>query len=640
MVSTKMMMSLNQAKSAEDRYSVSSVSSGHSSDHDSRPSTACSSTDMSTPMPHSTFQNTESKRFSTASESSMMSAPHLSTASSDTESIDFPVSKPAHPVTPPALSAKSVRDDAAKNKRSDSALHAAMQSWQTKDGNNAEPFEADTAHGSVDQAPTYNAFNSWRSQPVPHQPVHDYHRFAGAFADGASGHSRSASYQSTASSADSWNSRGPSEFNMPLPGYPAGLAASMAQMSLNPLNSNGMSGYPSPLGGMKNDAFTGAHPGHNPSRPVEETRNLVNSLASLTAAYPAAPLGYAAQPMMDPQTLMAYTAAFGASPLLDLYGFTPELLAARTHALAQLANGAGLNYDAAQSAGDDGPSPANKKTNLYKTELCRSWEEKGTCRYGSKCQFAHGQEELKGVSRHPKFKTEICRTFWLHGSCPYGKRCCFLHTTATDAGVPAVSSNNDSTEGTKTGRNAHDPPTSRLQQRLSSGTSSANGTSDKSFGVSLSSYLSSSPQLQSAPQARALSDVGDMGHSRSNSSSSCSLSSDGSSRIDTLRIQIGSRFGAREQVPPQDAPAPRSRLERLRPTGDYFEATSSMPSTSTATTTRYSPFLDRHQPPHSAFSDILTRSPSQHISKARSANGDAEPQWPSSRLAASSTTLV
>ncbi|POW15667.1 hypothetical protein PSTT_01960 [Puccinia striiformis] len=584
MVSTKMMMSLNQAKSAEDRYSVSSVSSGHSSDHDSRPSTACSSTDMSTPMPHSTFQNTESKRFSTASESSMMSAPHLSTASSDTESIDFPVSKPAHPVTPPALSAKSVRADAAQNKRSDSALHAAMQSWQTKHGNNAEPFEADIPHGSVDQAPTYNAFNSWRSQPVPHQPVHDYHRFAGAFADGASGHSRSASYQSTASSADSWNSRGPSEFNMPLPGYPAGLAASMAQMSLNPLNSNGMSGYPSPLGGMKNDAFAGAHQGHNPSRSVEETRNLVNSLASLTAAYPAAPLGYAAQPMMDPQTLMAYTAAF-----------------------------AGLNYDAAQSAGDDGPSPANKKTNLYKTELCRSWEEKGTCRYGSKCQFAHGQEELKGVSRHPKFKTEICRTFWLHGSCPYGKRCCFLHTTATDAGVPAVSSNNDSTEGTKTGRNAHDPPTSRLQQRLSSGTSSANGTSDKSFGVSLSSYLSSSPQLQSAPKPV-----------------TCPM----------WATWIGSRFGAREQVPPQDAPAPRSRLERLRPTGDYFEATSSMPSTSTATTTRYSPFLDRHQPPHSAFSDILTRSPSQHISKARSANGDAEPQWPSSRLAASSTTLV
>ncbi|KAF9648520.1 hypothetical protein BDM02DRAFT_3082669, partial [Thelephora ganbajun] len=63
----------------------------------------------------------------------------------------------------------------------------------------------------------------------------------------------------------------------------------------------------------------------------------------------------------------------------------------------------------------------------YKTELCRSWEEKGSCRYGSKCQFAHGEEELRKVPRHPKYKTEICRTFWVSGSCPYGKRCCFIH---------------------------------------------------------------------------------------------------------------------------------------------------------------------------------------------------------------------
>lgn len=49
-----------------------------------------------------------------------------------------------------------------------------------------------------------------------------------------------------------------------------------------------------------------------------------------------------------------------------------------------------------------GPSANNRKTSLYKTELCRSWEEKGSCRYGPKCQFAHGEEELKKVQRHPK----------------------------------------------------------------------------------------------------------------------------------------------------------------------------------------------------------------------------------------------
>ncbi|KXN83600.1 Zinc finger protein zfs1 [Leucoagaricus sp. SymC.cos] len=82
----------------------------------------------------------------------------------------------------------------------------------------------------------------------------------------------------------------------------------------------------------------------------------------------------------------------------------------------------------ASTNGQSGPSANNRKLGLYKTELCRSWEEKGSCRYGAKCQFAHGEEELRKVARHPKYKTEICRTFWVSGSCPYGKRCCFIHT--------------------------------------------------------------------------------------------------------------------------------------------------------------------------------------------------------------------
>ncbi|KAG5459547.1 MAG: hypothetical protein BJ554DRAFT_38 [Olpidium bornovanus] len=69
-----------------------------------------------------------------------------------------------------------------------------------------------------------------------------------------------------------------------------------------------------------------------------------------------------------------------------------------------------------------------KKLALYKTELCRSYEETGTCRYGAKCQFAHGNEELRTVERHPKHKSVMCKTFWEKGSCPYGQRCCFIHT--------------------------------------------------------------------------------------------------------------------------------------------------------------------------------------------------------------------
>lgn len=85
--------------------------------------------------------------------------------------------------------------------------------------------------------------------------------------------------------------------------------------------------------------------------------------------------------------------------------------------------------DETSNAQSSSPTSAsnNIKHNLYKTELCRGYEEEGSCRYGSKCQFAHGMSELRPVQRHPKYKTEICKTFWERGECPYGKRCCFVH---------------------------------------------------------------------------------------------------------------------------------------------------------------------------------------------------------------------
>jgi len=67
------------------------------------------------------------------------------------------------------------------------------------------------------------------------------------------------------------------------------------------------------------------------------------------------------------------------------------------------------------------------KQNLFKTELCQSWIVTGTCRYGVKCQFAHGKTEVRAVIRHPKYKTEVCKTFSTTGKCSYGKRCRFVH---------------------------------------------------------------------------------------------------------------------------------------------------------------------------------------------------------------------
>lgn len=75
----------------------------------------------------------------------------------------------------------------------------------------------------------------------------------------------------------------------------------------------------------------------------------------------------------------------------------------------------------------------------YKTELCRPFEENGTCKYGDKCQFAHGMQELRSLNRHPKYKTELCRTFHSSGYCPYGPRCHFIHNADERRGPPPLS---------------------------------------------------------------------------------------------------------------------------------------------------------------------------------------------------------
>ncbi|KAF9233085.1 hypothetical protein BU15DRAFT_23343, partial [Melanogaster broomeanus] len=50
--------------------------------------------------------------------------------------------------------------------------------------------------------------------------------------------------------------------------------------------------------------------------------------------------------------------------------------------------GMGLTDSPSSNAGSQtygsGPSESNHKVGLYKTELCRSWEEKRTCCYGAK----------------------------------------------------------------------------------------------------------------------------------------------------------------------------------------------------------------------------------------------------------------
>lgn len=65
----------------------------------------------------------------------------------------------------------------------------------------------------------------------------------------------------------------------------------------------------------------------------------------------------------------------------------------------------------------------------YKTEMCKSWTQKGFCVYGNKCRFAHGRSELfiKSVTTTGKYKQKDCNSFKEQGFCLYGTRCNFKH---------------------------------------------------------------------------------------------------------------------------------------------------------------------------------------------------------------------
>ncbi|MCL7032326.1 hypothetical protein MKW94_028282 [Papaver nudicaule] len=64
---------------------------------------------------------------------------------------------------------------------------------------------------------------------------------------------------------------------------------------------------------------------------------------------------------------------------------------------------------------------------MPKTELCNKWQRRGVCPYGVRCQFAHGDGELRPVIRHPKYRTVVCRTVLAGYICPFGHRCHFRH---------------------------------------------------------------------------------------------------------------------------------------------------------------------------------------------------------------------
>ncbi|KAI9300005.1 hypothetical protein BJ944DRAFT_235200, partial [Cunninghamella echinulata] len=86
-------------------------------------------------------------------------------------------------------------------------------------------------------------------------------------------------------------------------------------------------------------------------------------------------------------------------------------------------------------------------SDLYKTEYCRNWAELGTCRYGTKCRYAHGEMELRMIPRHNRYKTQVCRAYHLDGTCSYGNRCTYIHD---DVDFPTDVMNQQKNNGTGT----------------------------------------------------------------------------------------------------------------------------------------------------------------------------------------------
>ena len=206
------------------------------------------------------------------------------------------------------------------------------------------------------------------------------------------------------------------------------------------------------------------------------TRNMTSpqprSIAELNALMTPSlyPNGGRVEPNSSGNVLPLLNASHSALPAQTAQQQQQKVIRSRSENLAQVARGSSVStnmlYDIRSDGNLDLPSPRNPGSpkdrqylggggslrvssspqvsmhSLYKTELCRSWEETGSCRYGSKCQFAHGKSELRPIARHPKYKTEICRTFATSGTCPYGTRCRFIHYV-TSNGIKTTGSLGD-----------------------------------------------------------------------------------------------------------------------------------------------------------------------------------------------------
>ncbi|XP_058731379.1 uncharacterized protein LOC131603135 isoform X2 [Vicia villosa] len=84
----------------------------------------------------------------------------------------------------------------------------------------------------------------------------------------------------------------------------------------------------------------------------------------------------------------------------------------------------GRSSSSSSSRGSSSSSSSNKS--LFKTEICRAWEETGNCRFNSKCQFAHIREELHPGRFPMNIKSEMGKISIRPGPSIYSPNTCIV----------------------------------------------------------------------------------------------------------------------------------------------------------------------------------------------------------------------
>lgn len=103
------------------------------------------------------------------------------------------------------------------------------------------------------------------------------------------------------------------------------------------------------------------------------------------------------------------------------------------------ANGGARNSPYGSPYHPSAPKPQDLRGNesKYKSELCSWFARFGRCKFGARCNFAHGEGELRsrtlmamdraGGLDKEIYRCHACLTFVSTGACPFGDRCGMLH---------------------------------------------------------------------------------------------------------------------------------------------------------------------------------------------------------------------